>query len=45
MERRPKPAFNARRREREWLELNGPSYAGQWVAVEGDYSGFAKQHS
>jgi hypothetical protein len=32
----PTPAFNARLREREWLELNGPSYAGQWVAVEGD---------
>jgi predicted DNA-binding antitoxin AbrB/MazE fold protein len=32
----PTPTFNARRREREWLELNGPSYAGQWVAVEGD---------
>jgi predicted DNA-binding antitoxin AbrB/MazE fold protein len=35
-ELRPKPPFNDRRREREWLELNGPSYAGQWVAVEGD---------
>jgi predicted DNA-binding antitoxin AbrB/MazE fold protein len=32
----PTPTFNPRRREREWLELNGPSYAGQWVAVEGD---------
>jgi hypothetical protein len=33
---RPTPAFNARRREREWLELNGARYAGQWVVIEGD---------
>jgi predicted DNA-binding antitoxin AbrB/MazE fold protein len=35
-ELRPKPAFNARVPEQEWLRLNGPGYAGQWVAVEGD---------
>jgi hypothetical protein len=35
-ELRPTPAFNAREREREWLHLNGPRYAGQWVAIEGD---------
>jgi len=35
-ELRTKPAFNARRREQEWLRLNGPRYAGQWVAIEGD---------
>jgi predicted DNA-binding antitoxin AbrB/MazE fold protein len=32
----PTPAFNDRRREQEWLRLNGPRYAGQWVAIEGD---------
>jgi predicted DNA-binding antitoxin AbrB/MazE fold protein len=32
----PKPAFNDRRREREWLASNGPRYAGQWVVIEGD---------
>lgn len=33
---RPKPAFNDRRREQHWLHLNGPRYAGEWVAIEGD---------
>jgi predicted DNA-binding antitoxin AbrB/MazE fold protein len=35
-ELRPTQPFNARQREREWLHLNGPHYAGQWVAIEGD---------
>jgi predicted DNA-binding antitoxin AbrB/MazE fold protein len=35
-ELRPTQAFNARHREREWLHLNGPRYAGLWVAIEGD---------
>jgi predicted DNA-binding antitoxin AbrB/MazE fold protein len=35
-ELRPQPAFNTREREQEWLRLNGPRYAGQWVAIEGD---------
>jgi len=35
-ELRPNSAFNAREREQEWLRLNGPRYAGQWVAIEGD---------
>jgi predicted DNA-binding antitoxin AbrB/MazE fold protein len=32
----PTPAFNDRRREQEWLRVNGPHYPGQWVAIEGD---------
>jgi len=32
----PKPAFNTREREQEWLRLNGPRYPGEWVAIEGD---------
>jgi len=35
-ELRPKPAFNDRRREQEWLHSNGPRYAGQWVVIDGD---------
>ena len=33
---RPTQPFNTRQREREWLHVNGPRYAGQWVAIEGD---------
>ena len=33
---RPEQPFNDRQREREWLHLNGPRYAGEWVAIEGD---------
>jgi predicted DNA-binding antitoxin AbrB/MazE fold protein len=32
----PASTFNTREREQEWLRLNGPRYAGQWVAIEGD---------
>lgn len=27
--------YNARELEFEWLRVNGPQYAGKWVAVEG----------
>jgi hypothetical protein len=32
----PNSVFSAREREQEWLRLNGPRYAGQWVAIEGE---------
>jgi len=35
-ELRLKPESNDRRREQEWLHSNGPRYAGEWVAIEGD---------
>ncbi|MGA2591542.1 MAG: DUF5678 domain-containing protein [Bryobacteraceae bacterium] len=35
-ELRPDLAFSTRDREQEWLRLNGPRYAGQWVAIEGN---------
>ena len=35
-ELRPTLALSAREREQEWLRLNGPRYAGQWVAIDGD---------
>src|ERR1035438_7278229 len=28
--------FSSRKREQEWFRLNGPRYAGKWVAIEGD---------
>ena len=28
--------LRTREREQEWVRVNGPQYAGQWVAVEGD---------
>jgi predicted DNA-binding antitoxin AbrB/MazE fold protein len=32
----PKATFGAREREQEWLRVNGPRYAGKWLAIEGD---------
>lgn len=32
----PALELSAREREQEWLRLNGPRYAGRWVAVDGD---------